>query len=127
MKLESNPPKTILSIVVGLIAVYFIIDWKWNTEQPWLIKAATIIGIIALASSYLASKIEWLWFKLTWVLSLIMPNILLSVLFYFFLFPIAILSRITSNKNFLQLSKSDKSTWIDVQKDFSAKDLENPW
>lgn len=127
MKIESNPSKTVLTIVVGLLAVYFVIAMRWEIDQPWLLKIATIIGLLSVISNYIAIKIEWLWFKLTWVLSLIVPNILLSILFYAFLFPVAILSRITSNKNFLQLKNSGKGTWIDVQKDFQSKDLENPW
>ena len=65
--------------------------------------------------------------KLTWVLSFIVPNILLSLIFFVFLFPIAILAKISSKKNFLQLKNSGNSTWIEETKIFDTKSMENPW
>jgi hypothetical protein len=121
MKLKSNPTKTVLTITVGFLVVYFIAKWQWA------LSVAGIIGLAGLFSDFLAEKIEWLWMKITWILSLIVPNILLSLLFFLFLFPIALLMRITSKKNFLQLKNRGNTTWIADTKVFDAKSMENPW
>ena len=121
MKMKSNPTKTVLTITVGFLAVFVIT--KWN----WALNTAAIIGIAGLFSDYLANKIEWVWMKLTYVLSLIVPNILLSVLFYLFLFPIALLAKLFSKKNFLQLKNIENTTWFTERKVFDAKSMENPW
>lgn len=121
MKIKSNPTKTVLTITVGFLVVYLITNWQWA------ITVAGIIGVAGLLSDFLSEKIEWVWMKLTWVLSMIVPNILLSILFFFFLFPVAILSRLFGNKNLLQLKNSDTTTWIEDRKAFDAKSMDNPW
>jgi hypothetical protein len=49
--------------------------------------------------------IDFLWMKLTWLLSLIIPRIILSLLFYLFLTPLALLSRIFGDGDPLQMKK----------------------
>ncbi len=121
MNLKSNPTKTVLTITVGFLIVYLITKWSWA------LSVAGAIGLAGLLSDFLASKIEWLWMKLTWILSLIVPNILLSLLFFLFLFPVAILTRLFGKRNMLQLKNSDSTTWIEDRKEFDAKSMENPW
>ena len=121
MKMKSNPTKTILTITVGFLVIYLITKWQWA------LSVAAIVGLSGLLSDFIAEKIEWVWMKLTWVLSLIIPNILLSVLFFVFLFPIALLAKISRNKNALQLKNLDDSTWIVQAKQFDRKSMENPW
>ena len=121
MKIKSNPSKTVLTITVGFIVVYAI------TEMKWALTTAAIVGIAGVFSDFLSSKIEWLWMKLTWLLSLIIPNILLSAVFYLFLFPIALLAKLFSKKNALQLKDDANSVYIETNKKFVAKDFNNPW
>jgi len=121
MKIKSNPTKTVLTITVGFLVVYLISKWQWA------LSVAGIIGIAGLLSDFLAQKIEWVWMKLTWILSLIVPNILLTVLFFLFLFPIALLAKMSRNKNALQLKNPGESTWILQTKQFDRKSMENPW
>jgi len=120
MKLKSNPTKTVLTITVGFLVVYLIAKW------PWALTVAGVIGLAGLFSDFLAQKIEWVWMKITWILSLIVPNILMSAIFFLFLFPVALLMRLMSKKNYLQLKNAD-TTWISETKAFDAKSLENPW
>jgi len=121
MKMKSNPTKTMLTITVGFLVVYAI------TQLKWALNVALLIGLTGVLSDYLSKKIEWLWMKLTWVLSLIVPNILLSLVFYIFLFPVAFLAKLFGNKNMLQLKDQTDSTFIETHKSFEAKDFNNPW
>lgn len=121
MKLKSNPTKTVLTITVGFLVIHMITKFQW----PLILAGLT--GLAGLFSDFLAIKIEWLWMKLTWVLSLIVPNILLSLIFFLFLFPIALLMKLTGKKNFLQLKDQGNSTWIAQTKAFDAKSMEYPW
>ncbi|MFY0591769.1 hypothetical protein [Roseivirga sp.] len=115
-----DPIKTALTITVGFLIIFLL------TEKEWAIYVATLIGLAALLSDYLSIKINWLWTKLTWVLSLIVPNILMSIVFYLVLFPIATLSRI-SKKNPLSLKNKSDSLFINTKKSFTKKSFENPW
>lgn len=121
--MKSNPTKTVLTISVGFLIVYLIT----KSQYQWILIVSASVGIIGLISDYLASKIEWIWMKLTWILSLTVPNILLSLLFYLFLFPIAVLNKIFSKKNHLQLKNPKKTTWFQDDKVFDSKSMEHPW
>ncbi len=66
MKMKSNPTKTVLTISVGFLIVYLIT----KSQYQWILIVSASVGIIGLISDYLASKIEWIWMKLTWILSL---------------------------------------------------------
>jgi hypothetical protein len=120
-KKKSNPSKTVLVIVCGFLVIYLAL------HQDWALKVALITGIAAALSDYLAEKIDWLWMKLTWLLSLIVPNILLSVIFFLFLTPIALISRLFKKKDPLFLKSSAGSLFKDTNKSFDKSTFENPW
>ena len=71
--------KTILVIVIGMTVIYII------TKQNWPLYTALIIGSVGAFSKYLADKINYIWLKIGTILSYIVPNILLSIIFFVFL------------------------------------------
>ena len=81
-KIKSNPVKTMLTISTGFLVVFII------TKLNWVLLISLFIGLVGMFSTYLSEQIEFLWNKLAWLLGLIVPNILLSVIFYLFLFQI---------------------------------------
>ena len=119
--LKSEPIKTCLTIAVGFIVVFLA------TKAQWAIYVALIIGAIGLFSDYLSQKIDFLWAKLTWVLSLIVPNILLGAIFYLFLFPIALLSKVFKKDDPLLLKNPESSTFTTEHKEFGKESFEKPW
>jgi hypothetical protein len=120
-KIKTEPIKTVLVITVGLILVHII------TKQNWLIYGALVIGVFGLISTYIAQKIDYGWMKLTALLGLVMPNILLSIVFYIFLTPIALLSRVFGEKNRLSLRNENASLFKDYNKVFEKDSFEKPW
>ena len=120
-KIKPEPSKTVLVITVGLLIVFMVTHW-----QPALI-SSMLIGIAGMFSQYLAIKIDFLWMKLTWVLSLIVPNILLSIVFYTMLTPIALLSRVFSKKDELFLKNTRPSLFKEYNKIFDKESFKNPW
>ncbi|MEN8187936.1 MAG: hypothetical protein ABFR05_12475 [Bacteroidota bacterium] len=121
IKLKSNPIKTVLVITVGLLIIYLF------TKSQWLLFASVIIGSLGVLSNKLARMIDFVWMKLTWLLSKIIPNILLALVFYLFLTPIALISRIFGEKNQLGLKDIEKSMFKNIDKDIDPSSLENPW
>ncbi len=119
--IKSEPIKTVLTITVCFMILHVI------TKQPWMLVVAIATGIIGISSNYLSKKIDFLWMKLTFVLSLIVPNVLLTVIFYSFLFPIAIISRGFRKKDPLSLKNSSDSLFTDVDKKFEASSFNDPW
>jgi hypothetical protein len=60
------------------------------------------------------------------ILGNINGKILLSIVFFIFLTPIAFISKLF-NKDGLQLKKTNKSYYQDRNHQYSAKDFENTW
>jgi len=118
---KSEPIKTVLTIVVGFGILFLA------THLMWFLYVALIVGAAGLVSNYMARIIDLCWMKLAYVLSFIVPNILLTVVFYFFLFPLASLSKISKKKDPLMLSNKLKSTFCSKNKKFTAADFEKPW
>lgn len=120
-KMKSNPAKTVLTISVGFLIVFTA------TQSKWALTTAIVIGIAGVLSDFMASKIEWVWMQLATVLSKIVPNILLSVVFYVFLFPIALLSRLFCPKDPLLLKNPEKTVFRQHNKEFTKTSFEVPW
>lgn len=121
-KLKHNSSKTILTIVGGLLIIHLLTQIKlWLT-------IALVLAIIGILSNYLSQKIEFLWKKLSWILSLIIPNILLGLLFYLFLFPIALISKLFGQKDPLFLKNGRPSTYrVRKQTGFGKESFEKMW
>jgi hypothetical protein len=118
---NSNTLKTLLTISVGFIFIYLITKWNWT------ILVSFVIGLIGIFSTYLSKKIEYIWMKLSWILSFIIPNILLGTIFYLFLFPISVLAKLFGHKDPLLLKRKYNSTFRNCSKQFDKNTFENPW
>lgn len=119
--LKSNPAQTVLVICTGLVLVYFIFDLRW------ILYLAFGLGLLSILSTWMSTKVEWIWFKLTYLLSLIVPNILLGLIFFLVLTPIAFLASLFAKKDSFLLKKPIDSAYQVINKKYSAADLENPW
>jgi len=112
-----------LAICAGLLVLYWIFD------NIYLLIAATVVGVSALLSPFLAKMIAWFWYKLAETLGRINGFIILSVLFFLFLTPLAWMSKLFK-KDELQLKRKIKpgdSYFIERNHSFTKKDLENLW
>ena len=113
--------KTILVIVTGLLAL------AWIFNLPLLGKVALGIGAISIFVPAAAKAIEWAWFKIALALGWVNSRILLSIIYFVFLMPLAWLSRLFT-KDPLALKKGKRAT-LYVTRDhlYTGKDLENIW
>lgn len=118
---KSNPTQTVLVITVGFLILHLV--FKHNS----FLYISILIGAIGIISTFLSKKIEWVWFKLTHLLSLIVPNILLGIVFYLFLTPIAFFASMFSKSDPLLIKKPVNTAYKEVNKQYKAEDLKNPW
>jgi hypothetical protein len=119
--LKMNNYKSTLTIVTG-----FLLLSNYFHSKPLLILAIAI-GIIAIFSEKANKKIIWAWNKLSEILGLIMPNVILTLVFYLFLTPLALINRKNRKKNPLQLKNSTASVYTSKRKEFSPESLEKIW
>jgi ABC-type multidrug transport system fused ATPase/permease subunit len=114
--LENN-----LVIAGGLLVFYFVFDIKL------LIVIALAVIILTVLSDFIAGKISWVWMKLAEVLGYINSKILLSVIFYVVLFPIAMIYRLLSKDTMTLKRTKLESMFVDRNKTYSAEDLKDLW
>ena len=116
--------ETILTICVALVAIFLL---SKQHHKYWL-TISVLLGLVGMFSKYLTSKIAWAWMKLAEGMGAVTSRIILSFIFFVFLFPIAMLSRLFGSKSSLQLKKVTGDTYYFTRNHkFEAKDLENTW
>ena len=111
---------TILVIVTGLLVLSYIF------KAPILVTISTVIAVVSLIIPGFGRIIEWGWYKIAHVLGWINTRILLSLVFYIFLLPFALLARI-SGKNSLKLRRLKDSVFTKRDHVYTKKDFENMW
>ena len=124
---EAEKAKAQLVIVTGLVILYFIFRNSIHFNAVYLLYAAATIGILCIAFTSVGDLIVKGWYKLAEGLGWINSRIILSILFYVFLFPIALLYRL-STKNPMGLKKTEsKSVFVERNHTYTPKDLEQIW
>ena len=118
---QQNTKEIVLTIVVGLLVFYFIF------KIQGLLIAALVVGVLGVLSNFVAEKIAWLWLKFAEILGRINSTVLLSLIFFIFLTPIALLMRIFKKDDALKLKKPAASAYDERNHTYVKKDLENTW
>lgn len=114
--------QSLLIIVLGFLALGFIFD---KLEILKLIALA--IGATSLIIPPLGKLILKTWNYLAMGLGWVNSRILLTLVFFVILTPIALISRLFSGDK-LQLKRKERATmWATRNHVFTPKDLENPW
>lgn len=115
--------KAQLVIVTGMVVLYFV----FKSRYPWFLYIGGAVGVISLAVPYLGDLIVKGWYKIAEVLGAINGRILLSIIFFIFLTPIALLSRLFIKAPLSLKKEEGKSAFTDRNHRYTAKDLENVW
>ncbi len=114
--------ETILVLCVALVIIFFV------TQHKHYLTASVVLGLIGMFSKYLTSKISRAWLKLGEMIGAVMSRVILSAVFFLFLFPIALLSRLFSKSSSLQLKKSSADSYYFTRNHkYAPKDLDNVW
>ena len=118
--------EAILAIATVLLSIFAYIAFDKGEYHYILVYIALGLMLMCLLSKWLSSKFVWLWFKLGEGMGYVMSRVILSVVFFFFLFPISVLYRLF-NKDALRLKRKEDTMYTDRSHTYSASDLENPW
>lgn len=117
---KDTSKSTILVISMGFLILYLLFLWQWA------VFVSLTVGVIGIVSIYLSKKIEWGWMKLAKFMGYIVPNLLLIIVFFLFLYPISLLSKLFI-KDPLMLSKKYKTYFIDINKEIDKESFEKIW
>ncbi len=115
---KENPLESILAISGGLLLFYLLFNLK-----VLLIIAICFIAV-GLFSTYLSSKIAWLWLGFAKVLGYFSSRLLLGIVFYLVLTPLAFLRKLLKKKIMVE----DSTTYFSERNhNFTATDCEKPF
>lgn len=112
------------SVAVICLAYVVISIWK---QIDFLIYISIGLASISLIFKQFSDKVHFLWMKLALLLSHIFPPILLGIIFYLFLTPIAYISKLFNKNDSLMLKNTGSSTFVERNKTFETIDFKNPW
>jgi hypothetical protein len=118
--MEKDIYKNILVIIVGLLVI------NWFFEIKYLHIIILVIGVCSVFISKFAEGISWLWIKLALGLGWINSRILLSVLYYLFLVPIAFLATIFKGNSMILKDKKE-SLYHERNHNYCKEDLVDMW
>jgi hypothetical protein len=113
-------PKTQLVMVVGFLAI------AWFLELAWLRDGALALGFLFLLIPPLGNAIVWAWYRLAFVMSLVVNPVVLGAVYWVFITPIAILFRLVGNDP-LQKKRAGDTTYSTREKTYTSRDLKYPW
>lgn len=111
--------KTQLVIVTGLLVL------AWIFGSIYLVYSAGLVGLASFVSP-IGNRVVWGWYKLAEGLGWFNSRVLLSLVYYLIVTPIAILFRLFGNDP-LRLKDNKGSMYEFREHTYTKKDLENPW
>jgi hypothetical protein len=109
-------------LIFAMVLIIFFLIYR-NVK---ILYAALALGAIAIFIPALSRKIHDVWMKFAELLGFVMNKVILGIVFFIFLVPIAFLSRFF-RKNPLQTRKSVSSYFSDRNFTYNKKSLEQLW
>lgn len=119
MKQEST--LTALTVTIGLLAVYLF------TGNERLVQVVFILGVLLVLFSWVRERLHDFWMFLTKILGYVMPNILLSLIFYLVVTPLGLFTRLIKVKSQLMLKDDNESFFVKTGATITKKSFQNPW
>lgn len=120
-KTKINPLSTILILIIALNIIFLI------SNSKEFLYASVGLGAIVTFSSKAANFVHKAWIGLAKILSYIVPNILLTIIFFLLLLPLSVISKIFRKGDLLNINKPSNSLWLDNERVFTKDYFEKPW
>ncbi|HXH18489.1 MAG TPA: SxtJ family membrane protein [Chitinophagales bacterium] len=121
MKKNRNPYQDVLVIVTGFLVIFLLV------KNPVFLYVAAGVALASVFSEFLTQKITWGWERLALGLGYISSRVLLSLVFFLLLTPLAFLYRMRS-RDVLQLKRKNSGSYFTERGHlYVRKDLERMW
>ena len=117
---KGNPRKTVLVIAIGFAVLYIVFGSLWML-------GVAVLAVLVLPSLYLSRKLELLWLTIGEILGWVISPIVLSLVFFCFLLPLAMITRLIRREDSMMLKNGYKSTFKAVNKTFAPDSFEKMW
>jgi hypothetical protein len=122
MKKTEIAYQSILAIAMGFLVIHIL------THRNVFLWISLGVGVAALLSKWLAGTLAWGWLRLASGLGFVMSKVMLSIVYYVFLVPIALLARLFRKKDELQLKSSSQDSLYHTRDHlYMPEDFEKGW
>ncbi len=118
--------ETILVLVLALGIFYWFSHEKKPELGKYLLLSALVLGLIGVFIPVLADKIHWAWMKLAHVMGWVMSKVILTLVFFVFLLPMALLVR-AFGKTGVKMKPGGDSHYKTRDFVYDKASLENVW
>tara|TARA_B100001093_G_C26530731_1_gene885922 strand:+ start:409 stop:762 length:354 start_codon:yes stop_codon:yes gene_type:complete len=112
---------TILSIIFGFLVINLFIN------NDYLVYFIILILGLSIASKKFSDSIEIFWFSIAVILSKILPSVLLSIIYFMLLTPLAYMSKLFNAQTDYKSKNNLNSMFTDCNKNFTKKSFEKTW
>jgi hypothetical protein len=113
--------ETVLVITVGLLVLYIVF------KKKVFLDAALIVGLIGVFSFYLSEKIDLVWGWLSRVMGTVSNTVLLTVVFFLVLTPMALIRRMRGKDGLRRFDATATSNFSRREQVFGKQDFEKVW
>jgi hypothetical protein len=113
--------ETVLVITVGLLVLHLVF------KNKLFLYCALGIGLAGVFSFYLSEKIHWFWNQLSVLLAAVSNRVLLGIVFFLVLTPMALIRRLGKKGRLRRFDGKATSNFSRREHVFEKKDLENTW
>lgn len=120
MKDKDKHLGTMLIFAIVLIILYLV------NRNDYFLYGALLAGAIGILIPALSRLIHNLWMKFAELLGFVMNKVILGIVFFVFLVPVAMLSRLF-RKNPLKVQKSTSTYFSERNFTYTKKSLEQLW
>jgi hypothetical protein len=121
LKTRYKPIETMLVLAMACLAAYVI----WHAKALlWLSFGFGLIGIL---SPWISRQIAGLWMGLTRVLGRISNAVLLSVVYWLVVVPVAVFRRMRKRDKLTYFDRAAGSNFVERDHLFTKEDLEKTW
>jgi len=117
---KSKKTETLLVIVLGCVALYQVKRWSVLPE------VALVIGLAGLLVPVVRDGVHWGWMKLSEGLGWVSGKVILTVLYFLVLAPLAWLARVRG-KIGVRLKAGGESYFKERDHLYTKEDMVNPW
>jgi hypothetical protein len=118
-KKKGRAYEDVLGITLGCLILFVVFHW------PWLLYTAIIIGGLSLLSKKAAQLISLIWFKVVSHIGSLVSAVLLALVFFLLLTPLACLYRLFNSGNLM--GNNEDSMYKSRDHLYSGDDLRNIW
>lgn len=120
MKDKAKIYETSLVLTTGFLVIYLF------AENVTFLYVSIFFGFVGIFIKPLAAIITKIWFWLADILNLVFSKLVLGLLFYLVLFPLALIYKAAGNDK-LRLKEDNDSKWIERNQVFESSHFRRIW